>query len=79
MTYTYVTMEVSEATFNEIAKKLDDAGYDHAIDTEEGILDMHGLALTTSSQPSIEDRLKQLEADHEKLFQDFLHYRVNHP
>lgn len=48
-TYTYVLMDVSESTFNEIHKKLKDAGYDHAInqgDSREGlVLDMHGIAL----------------------------------
>jgi hypothetical protein len=42
-------MDVSESTFNEIHKKLKDAGYDHAInqgDSREGlVLDMHGIAL----------------------------------
>lgn len=78
MTYTYVTMEVSEATFKEVWAKMHEAGWDQALE-EEDTIDMHGLALTCSPQPSIEERLKQLEADHEKLFQDFLNYRVNHP
>lgn len=42
-TYTYVILELSEEAYNEIAKKLRDAGYDHAFD--RGIIDMHGLAI----------------------------------
>lgn len=45
MPYTYVLIEVSKATFDEIEKKLRDAGYEHAIDDDSGMLDMHGLAL----------------------------------
>lgn len=48
MTYIYVFMQVSKRTYDEIKKKLLDAGYDHALhhDTERGeVLDMHGIAL----------------------------------
>lgn len=43
-THTYVTLEVSEATWNEIAAKLREAGYDHVFG-DGGEIDMHGLAL----------------------------------
>jgi hypothetical protein len=43
-THTYVTLEVSEMTYAEIAGKLRIAGYDHAFDCN-GEIDMHGLAL----------------------------------
>lgn len=47
MTHTYVTMSVSDATFNEIKQKLEEAAYHHAIDNDFGriLLDMHGIAL----------------------------------
>lgn len=48
MTHTYVFMQVSKRTYEEIKKKLLDAGYDQALqeDSERGIvLDMHGIAL----------------------------------
>jgi len=49
MTYTYALMDVSESTYNEIKKKLEDAGYQHALhDDRDGdgvVLDMHGIAL----------------------------------
>lgn len=48
MTHTYATMEVSQATFDEVKKKLEEADYHHAImyDLREGIiLDMRGIAL----------------------------------
>jgi hypothetical protein len=44
MTYTFVTMEISKAAYEEIAAKMRDAGYDHAFD-EDGEIDMHGIAL----------------------------------
>lgn len=50
MTRTYAVLEVSEQTFLEIRKKLEAAGYEHAIQQEgehdvDAVLDMHGLAL----------------------------------
>ena len=45
MTYTYAIMEVSRATFDEIAEKLRAAGYDHAFHDGDATLDMHGIAL----------------------------------
>lgn len=78
MTYTYVIINVSKSTYEEIATKLDEAGYDHAID-DDGTLNMHGLALVCEPGQSVEARLQQLEAQHNKLFQDFLRYMTNHP
>ena len=48
MTYTYVTMDVSPAAYEEIKQKLIAADYGHALheDREDGVLlDMHGIAL----------------------------------
>jgi hypothetical protein len=44
MTYTYAVLEVSDATYEEIAKKLKAAGYDDVLG-EDGELDMHGIAI----------------------------------
>lgn len=43
-THTYVVLEVSAATYDEIASLLRDAGYDHVFG-DDGEIDMHGLAL----------------------------------
>lgn len=43
-THTFVTMDLSEAAFNEIRQKLQDAGYEHAF-IEEGLIDMRGIAV----------------------------------
>ena len=53
MSRTYVLMQVSPATYNEIAQKLRDAGYDHALHLDDGhgnatALDMHGIALSVA-------------------------------
>ena len=45
MTYTYATLAVSEAVFKEIADKLKDVDYGHAILDDGKTLDMHGIAL----------------------------------
>ena len=63
MTYTYALMEVSEATFNEIKQKLEEAGYDHAIhrayDPDHAeprtALDMHGIGLVLKSPEGREE------------------------
>jgi hypothetical protein len=47
-TYTMVKLEVSKQTYEEIEKKLKDAGYDRAF-VEEGI-DMHGICLAPEGQ-----------------------------
>jgi len=43
-THTYAIMKVSKATYDEIERLLQEAGYDHAI-MEDGALDMHGIAI----------------------------------
>ena len=44
MTHTYALLEVSNAAYQEIKRKLVDAGYSHAIHSD-GEIDMHGIAL----------------------------------
>ena len=43
-------MEVSRATFDEIAAKLRAAEYDHAFHDDGATLDMHGLALRVAPE-----------------------------
>jgi hypothetical protein len=47
MTHTFSILEVSKTTYEEIEKKLKDAGYDHAFieDDRKIVIDMHGIAL----------------------------------
>ena len=45
MTYTYAILPVSKAAFAEIRAKLIEAGYDDAISEDDGVIDMHGIAL----------------------------------
>ena len=44
-TYTYATMEISKAAWDEIAEKLKEAGYTQAFHDFGRVLDMHGIAL----------------------------------
>lgn len=52
-THTYVELEVSAATYGEIAEKLVEADYNHVFErsgkgiVNRGAIDMHGLALVT--------------------------------
>lgn len=43
-THTYVVMNVTRGTYDEVARKMRDAGYDHVFG-EDGEIDMHGVAL----------------------------------
>lgn len=43
MTHTYAVLDVSRAAYDEIRRKLDAAGYQHAFDGD--VIDMHGIAL----------------------------------
>ena len=47
MTYTYAILEVSKEAYEEIAAKLNAAGYQHAFHEDAGreVIDMHGIAL----------------------------------
>lgn len=44
MTHTYVELEVSQAAYDEVARKLKEAGYTHTF-MEDGTIDMHGIGL----------------------------------
>ena len=47
MSYTYAILEVSQAAYDEIRQKLEQAGYQHAFHRESDgeVVDMHGIAL----------------------------------
>lgn len=53
MTHTFVELGVSQPVFAEIARKLKDAGYDHAF--VDGAIDMHGVGLTVEP-PKVPER-----------------------
>ena len=44
MTHTYALLEVSNAAYQEVKRKLIDAGYGSAVNSD-GEIDMHGIAL----------------------------------
>jgi hypothetical protein len=44
-THTYALMEVSQATYDEIADLFRKAGYDHVF-MENGVIDMQGIGLS---------------------------------
>lgn len=48
-THTFVELEVSAASYDEIAGKLRDAGYSHAFIDQT--IDMHGIGLTRGPEP----------------------------
>ena len=63
-TRTFAKLEVSTATYDEIAGKLRAAGYDHAF--IDGAIDMHGIGLTRGRRTNIDptkNAEKQRQAD----------------
>lgn len=51
-TRTYATLEVSKPAFDEIAKKLREARYDHAF--QDGLIDMYGIALKEAPKRTVQ-------------------------
>jgi len=49
-THTYSVLQIGQKAYNEIFKALKDAGYEHAIDAETGVIDMAGIALDTEAK-----------------------------
>ena len=49
-THTVATLEVSKATYNEIAARLREAGYDHVF-LHDGVIDMTGIGLVMLATP----------------------------
>jgi hypothetical protein len=49
-THTYVTLEISAAGYDEIARKLRDADYGHCFNSS-GEIDMTGIAVVRAQQP----------------------------
>lgn len=67
-THTYVELSVPKEVFEYVWIKLDEAGYQHALDEKEKAIDMQGLALvpepSSTRYRSLDDviRIRQLEA-----------------
>lgn len=53
--YTLATMELSQTAYDEIAKKLRDAGYDHVfgIGGDAGLIDMTHIGLTRAPEADL--------------------------
>jgi len=45
MTHTFAVLEISQAAYDEIEAKLRAAGYEHTIESESGLIDMHEIGL----------------------------------
>ena len=54
VTHTFAVMQLSEAAYGEIRKSLEQAGYDHAF-LEDGLLDMHGIAVGQKPAAAVEN------------------------
>lgn len=63
MTHTYATLEISAKAFDEIANKLNDAGYYTAFDDRGTLIDMHGIALVRKSSTRVDKPSKFDEKD----------------
>jgi hypothetical protein len=57
MSHTYAVLELSPAAYDEIARKLKEAGYDQAFDVYnmrggEPVIDMHGIGVARAEAPA---------------------------
>lgn len=50
-THTYAELGLSQTAYDEIKRKLADAGYQHAF-MEDGAIDMHGISVTLEHNPA---------------------------
>lgn len=62
-THTYAGLEVSAATYDEIAAKLRAAGYDHAFDGD--VIDMNGIGLIRAETTTGENHERTDPRHHE--------------
>lgn len=55
-THTYAKLALSQAAFDEIKRKLTDAGYHHSFDRDDGeeVIDMHGIGVVAEPAPAME-------------------------
>lgn len=63
---TFVTLAVSEETYNEIYELLANAGYHHAFINCETAMDMQGIALTKKERTPQEKELSEFAKDFAK-------------
>lgn len=71
-TYTYATMEVTQAVFDEVKARLVEADYKHALHDNGNTLDMHGLALVAMPERKLEGGTLEVGNDGRNVI-------VNHP
>lgn len=67
MTHTYVILEISQSAYDEVAKKLREAKYDHAFHKTAGdrdVIDMHGIAVSGDGRAI--DRLEEILQEMER-------------
>lgn len=65
-TRTYAILSVSQPVFDEIRGSLLAAGYSHAVDDSEQLLDMDGIALGVEEDHNEEDKTKKCRAESDK-------------
>jgi hypothetical protein len=55
-THTLAELELSQASYDEIAGKLHEAGYEHAfgIGNDAGLIDMQGIGVTRADDPTMQ-------------------------
>lgn len=66
-THTFVTLEVSQETYNEIYEKLAKAEYHQAFFENDTLIDMHGIALIVKERTEQEKQLAEFAKDFAKI------------
>ncbi len=71
MTHTYALLELSQAAYDEIRAKLEEAGYQHTFH-EENRIDMHGIAVIPPCPICIKQSLQCTCCERELPPDDFI-------
>lgn len=77
-TYTFAIMEVSKETYEEIKRKMVEAGYDHVFHSHENgpVIDMVGIAIQAEEQKENRDdviaRLRKVNDDFVKQLSELM-------
>lgn len=81
-TYTLAMLEVLPSTHEDIRKRLEAAGYHHAIDPENGHIDMTGIGLLPMREPeatTLTVEIGKLEPEQIERIQKFVDSQLNGP
>jgi hypothetical protein len=75
-TYTFAVLDLSSGAFEEISRKLKDAGYEHAFSKSDGrvVIDMQGIAVACEPLPPLPGAHEQIPSSRDQAIRLFNRY-----